>query len=190
MVNQIRFQRQSCGNCGSTFVQGYKPSGRLRKYCSLSCTNRVDSRSYRFRARATGLPGLHDIGQRDGWRCHICGRQVSKNLRYPDLRSASLDHLLPLRFGGSSSETNLGLAHLGCNIHRGSLGPAQLRLGTSDIPINVDNGKKTHCPNSHPYDGANVYWSTNGSGRRCRKCRKCSNQNTRNWLTRRKALVA
>jgi hypothetical protein len=42
--------------------------------------------------------------------------------------------------------------------------------------------KKTHCPQGHPYSGANLYKGPDGS-RQCRICRKASKAN---WQRRRK----
>ncbi len=35
--------------------------------------------------------------------------------------------------------------------------------------VDHHNGKKTHCPEGHPYAGTNLMW--NGVARRCRTCR-------------------
>jgi hypothetical protein len=68
------------------------------------------------------------IAERDGWRCHLCRRRVSRLLVAPHPRSASIDHLVPLVDGGSHEPVNLRLAHPGCNSRRGASGPAQLLL--------------------------------------------------------------
>lgn len=56
-----------------------------------------------------------EIYLRDGWKCQICHQRVDKKLKYPDPKSASLDHIIPLSQGGSHTYRNLQLAHLGCN---------------------------------------------------------------------------
>ncbi len=62
------------------------------------------------------------VAERDGWRCHICGKKVRR-------KDWSLDHLIPLVHGGEHSYRNVSLAHNLCNKRRwkGIL-PAQLRL--------------------------------------------------------------
>lgn len=66
---------------------------------------------------------------RDRWTCHLCSGRISKQAEYPDLQSASIDHLIPKSVPGSSDEpVNLAAAHLGCNIRRRTGGVAQLRL--------------------------------------------------------------
>lgn len=56
-----------------------------------------------------------DIYERDGWICGICEKPVDRELRYPDPKSASLDHVVPLSLGGDHTRANVRLAHLKCN---------------------------------------------------------------------------
>lgn len=65
---------------------------------------------------------LHDLAERDGWRCHICGGRVTA-------KTWSMDHLVPISKGGTHTLANVALAHLRCNQRRGAGRlPAQLRL--------------------------------------------------------------
>jgi hypothetical protein len=65
---------------------------------------------------------LDELGARDGWRCHICTRSVTRE-------QASADHLVPFSDGGDGSALNIRLAHRVCNSRRGSGRlPAQLLL--------------------------------------------------------------
>lgn len=65
---------------------------------------------------------LVEIAERDGWRCHICGCQVSRE-------TWSVDHLVPLSKGGDHTRINVALAHRICNSRRGAGRlPAQLLL--------------------------------------------------------------
>lgn len=68
------------------------------------------------------------IGERDGWRCHLCHRKVNRKLSgmHPD--GPTIDHLVPLSFGGEDTLDNVALAHRKCNLERNNSGPAQLRL--------------------------------------------------------------
>lgn len=62
---------------------------------------------------------LTQIYDRDfGW-CGICGEAVDPSLRYPDPKSASVDHIKPLNKGGEDTRNNVQLAHLGCNAAKG-----------------------------------------------------------------------
>lgn len=74
----------------------------------------------RQRARRYGVPyeaGIRavEIYERDGWVCGICRLPVDEGLKYPDMLSASLDHVVPLARGGGHVRGNLQLAHFICN---------------------------------------------------------------------------
>lgn len=78
----------------------------------------------RIRGASPAVPISHrDIAERDGWRCHICGKKVTE-------KTWSLDHLIPLSKGGPHIPENVALAHVNCNSERyvGNHIPAQLRL--------------------------------------------------------------
>jgi 5-methylcytosine-specific restriction endonuclease McrA len=53
------------------------------------------------------------VAKRDGWRCGICGKKVTR-------RTWSLDHIVPLAAGGEHSHRNVTLAHRRCNCARGA----------------------------------------------------------------------
>lgn len=80
----------------------------------------------RRRARKAASPRTETINrlailERDGGRCHICGRKVGKGFH--------LDHLIPLSKGGPHTAENLRVAHPRCNLTRGAGRlPAQLLL--------------------------------------------------------------
>lgn len=81
----------------------------------------------RRRARIRCAPEIESIDRleiydRDGGRCHICGKKVSA-------RSFHLDHLVPISKGGTHTRANVRIAHAFCNQSRnaGRL-PAQLLL--------------------------------------------------------------
>lgn len=63
-----------------------------------------------------------DIGIRDGWRCGLCGDRVRPELAWPDPRSASLDHIVPLSRGGRHARDNVQISHLTCNVAKGNRG--------------------------------------------------------------------
>ncbi|MDG1950486.1 MAG: HNH endonuclease signature motif containing protein [bacterium] len=62
-------------------------------------------------------------------------KPIDRTLRYPDLMSASLDHVVPLSKGGANSAENFQASHLSCNISignrktEGELRPAPVWLG-------------------------------------------------------------
>lgn len=113
----------SCQTCGGPFI-GY----RRRKYCSRECwTGRTPpgyrkyiKGDYRRRARHHGVDyeplDRNAIFVRDGWICGICGGAVDPELKYPDRKSASLDHVVPFTRGGAHTAGNVQCSHLDCNI--------------------------------------------------------------------------
>lgn len=71
---------------------------------------------------------ISELGDRDGWRCHICRRSVDRFLsgRHPGM--ASYDHVIPTSLGGSDDAYNLKLAHLQCNIRKSNKSSAIVTL--------------------------------------------------------------
>ncbi|MDP9396578.1 MAG: HNH endonuclease [Actinomycetota bacterium] len=63
---------------------------------------------------------LDQLGERDGWRCWICGGDVDRAAPRSGPGSPSIDHVLPRARGGTSERGNLRLAHRWCNGQRGS----------------------------------------------------------------------
>jgi hypothetical protein len=113
-----------CMECGSAFVG----ERRTMKFCSEVCAKRSmrrrdkQKRSKRIRSiEARDRIGLATLAKRDGWRCHVCRRAVSRE-------TWSMDHLVPLSAGGSHTWENVALAHKLCNSKRGTSGVAQLLL--------------------------------------------------------------
>ncbi len=83
------------------------------------------------RARKRGVEAERftsaEIAERDGWRCGICGKRIGRTIKWPNPRSLSLDHIVPLSAGGDHTKVNVQAAHLICN-QRKYVGGAQLRL--------------------------------------------------------------
>jgi len=51
--------------------------------------------------------------------CGICNKEINHSLRFPDPKSASLDHIIPKSLGGSNKRGNIQVVHLFCNISKG-----------------------------------------------------------------------
>ena len=89
--------------------------------------NRDVQRTHRqaYKARKLGQfvehVRLRTLVERDRSRCGICNCKV-KPAEY------SIDHILPLSYGGDHSYANTRLTHLVCNTTRKNRGAAQLRL--------------------------------------------------------------
>lgn len=71
---------------------------------------------------------IEEIGDRDGWRCHLCRRRVDRRLSGTLPKGPTIDHLVPISAGGLDERANVALAHRECNLRRRHIGPAQLLL--------------------------------------------------------------
>jgi len=128
-----------CAQCGRVFC-----SRRAnRKFCSEGCGKKSRKSIRRHRERAAGYRKRkgHDcddvgyetfttrqIAERDGWRCHLCGKRVLDREWRGRPGDAELDHLTPLSAGGDHTRQNVALSHRSCNGRRSDKGPAQMRL--------------------------------------------------------------
>lgn len=68
------------------------------------------------------------IFERDGWICGICGQKINRQLKHPNPRSKSIDHIISLAMGGIDAPINLQPAHLRCNQNKSTKNGGQLRL--------------------------------------------------------------
>jgi hypothetical protein len=73
----------------------------------------------------------HDIFNRDGWICGLCGKKINKSAKHPHPKSASLDHIIPLSMGGTHTVNNVQCAHLKCNLSKSKKKRGQLLLNLS-----------------------------------------------------------
>ena len=124
-----------CRTCDAEYFPRYATAG----YCSLVCrrnperrvwANKADARAHARHTRRARRLGegferfdRREIYERDGWICGICAEPVDPALKYPDLMSASLDHVTPLALGGQHNRANVQCAHFICNsrkAHRGN----------------------------------------------------------------------
>ena len=150
-------QSLQCRGCGETFTW-IKSGGQKRLYCSDACRSvprkpcldcgtpiillrkRCDpcveekSRQKVRRRRALKRGGiaepytLAEIAQRDRHRCQLCRRKVDLTVQWPDPKSPSIDHVIPVSEGGGDLKANVQLAHFGCNSSKGARGSQQLAL--------------------------------------------------------------
>lgn len=118
-----------CAHCKAVFSPSY--ADKRRRFCSLRCARRYrnaleSKRGHKSNRRIS----IQALGDRDGWRCHLCARKVTT-------QDATADHLIPQSQGGSGAPSNLRLAHRRCNSKRGARGPAQLFLITDFLSDGV-----------------------------------------------------
>ena len=84
---------------------------------------RASKRGVKHEAYATNY-----IFERDNWVCQICGRKINRKLKYPNPRSGSIDHIVPLSKGGNDSPINIQATHLRCNLGKYARNKGQLRI--------------------------------------------------------------
>lgn len=124
-----------CATCGKPLGDGIKT-----KYCGKACRDggevtrtirRTISRSYMAakRARVVVQFDPHDVLERDGWRCQLCGVKTPKSLRGKNQpRSPELDHIVPLSKGGEHTPWNTQCLCRKCNRAKSDTAAGQLGL--------------------------------------------------------------
>lgn len=117
-----------CADCGAVIVGPANARCQsCRRVVHLEWSRRMNVRRRGVRPRRRKMT-LVQIGDRDGWRCHLCRKRVDKRLKWPHPMSASQDHLIPISDGGDDEPENIALAHYGCNSRRRAGGVVQLAL--------------------------------------------------------------
>lgn len=134
---------RDCAKCGKPF----KPSrpnrrqveaGYQQLHCGYECAG-LTPRSTKVkrsknemalrRANKWGNVDPIKVFERDGWRCHMCGRKTPPNLRgTTDDRAPELDHIVTIAEGGEHSERNTACSCRRCNRRKGSRSMGQMRL--------------------------------------------------------------
>jgi HNH endonuclease len=118
----VKYDADYCEWCNSLYV----PARLNQRTCSAVCATVLNSseQSAKRRTYLASLPyediNYRSVFNRDSWICHICKRFVNSDLTWPDLNSASLDHIIPLSVPGSPGHVmaNVALAHLRCNMSK------------------------------------------------------------------------
>lgn len=118
-----------CHECGDQFTSATYTGATPGRYCSKTCHKRnrrrrdKQMRSKRIKTGARReVIDMARLAKRDGWRCHICKRKVTR-------KTWSHDHLIPLSDDAAThTYDNVALAHKRCNTLRSNTGAAQLLL--------------------------------------------------------------
>lgn len=119
-----------CPDCQSFVCR--KAPGAVHQRCS-SCkvvrNREINARKNHKRRTAGRIEvGIRDLAKRDGERCYLCHRKLNLTLPGTAKWGATIDHILPVSFGGTNEANNLALAHRHCNVARGNRQPAQMLL--------------------------------------------------------------
>lgn len=86
-----------------------------------------------------GGKGKLRLWERDGGKCHLCGKAVN------DMTEATRDHLVPLSKGGCTCAGNIALSHRSCNNRRGNNETMRFTFGTGAM-----KRRKGHLLVDHP----------------------------------------
>jgi HNH endonuclease len=101
---------KACIGCGVAIdLTARTKRGQRKKVCVKFCRRcKAEYNKYKLTA--------HQLAERDGTDCGICGQLVDMTLRKSESgMCASVDHILPRALGGTHDPENLQLAHLYCN---------------------------------------------------------------------------
>jgi 5-methylcytosine-specific restriction endonuclease McrA len=128
-----------CVDCGLS--AGYGGMGRRRTRCtSCAALKRAEirktygkaakrRREARMRGAESELVHPNRVFDRDGWRCHMCGRKTPRRLRGTCSPTApELDHIIPLARGGPHTYANTACSCRECNHRKGDKPLGQARL--------------------------------------------------------------
>lgn len=126
---------KACAHCGKIFKTNFVATRRI--YCSERCTKRAAHSDKRHRVRywkrrsqrlATvkreSIKRL-EVWKRDNKKCRLCGKPINFKLKWPDAKSFTIDHIVPISKGGAHVMTNVQSAHLICNSLRREVGSGQ-----------------------------------------------------------------
>ncbi len=122
---------KSCVVCAATFStrrlnqnRCEEHAGRTNPWALRRHQPGNRDKNHRRRARLRAGPSVKidpaAIYGRDGWVCRLCTESIDPRCAWPDRRSASLDHIVPLSAGGHHIPANVQASHLGCNLAKGA----------------------------------------------------------------------
>ena len=99
----------SRGMCGSHYSRWWNDRNPRRKQLlRQGYGDRLESRI------VDEIP-REEVFARDNWTCHLCGREIPRDAKWPDILSGQVDHIVPPARGGDHSWANVAAAHFGCN---------------------------------------------------------------------------
>ena len=113
----------TCRVCGDTFVSQY-----MHVTCSTQCQDTYDTdrkREARHRRRARLRNAYRakvtpsKVYERDGYKCHLCGKRTKADAKAPHPQAPTLDHIVPLAQGGTHEPSNVATACFICNSRKG-----------------------------------------------------------------------
>lgn len=133
MNDSVRIHSYKCDYCHNKFT-GQKD--RANKFCSRECFYKAigaNPKEFKYNSYLTDASSIKrakyyrvryekiellEVFERDQWKCGICHEKVDNSIVWPDKKSVSLDHIIPLSKGGTHTYDNVQCSHLGCNIKK------------------------------------------------------------------------
>lgn len=121
----VKKWQKSCSDlCARRRSEEGKKKNHKKVRARLRAAYAWDRGKPRKRARKFGVEyepvQLGKVLERDGWKCGICGKKISKKSVYPHPMSPSLDHVIPMSRGGGHLYANVQAAHFVCNTLKGN----------------------------------------------------------------------
>jgi len=131
-----------CLQCNKRFVY-IRTKGGSPDHCSDKCRKESKKRTAKkfsriakakrraiYRSVEADNIDPFDVFDRDGWRCHICGRKTPKSKRGSHADNApELDHIVPISKGGKHTFSNVACSCRKCNQIKSDKPFGQLNLG-------------------------------------------------------------
>nr|DAP09017.1 MAG TPA: HNH endonuclease [Caudoviricetes sp.] len=124
-LQNLLILQKVCVVCGCAFTEAWENAITCSKKCQVKREKLTLAKGAARRRALLGSCEREDfryeeIFERDEWTCGICNEPVDPDSEFPDLRSPSLDHVIPLSKGGSHTRDNVQLAHYICNVTKGA----------------------------------------------------------------------
>lgn len=76
------------------------------------------AKNLRRRSKAPVRWSRSDVLEAYGTLCHLCGEEIDMELKWPNVLSFTVDHVVPLARGGSNDLKNIRPAHGSCNFSK------------------------------------------------------------------------
>lgn len=150
------WQARQCAACGDPFTGRNRAQRCCSDKCNVIIWQQENADRYRELGRrhsakrralvlgtATEDFSEDDVRARTGDCCYLCGLDIDFTLRWPDMRSPSLDHVVPLSKGGTHTLDNVAMTHLKCNLSKNA------RLITNAPIVGHLKIKETHNGDIH-----------------------------------------
>lgn len=113
----------SRGMCAMHYRQWMKANGLWKPSPSDAWSDNRKAHHARRRALTRGAVGAvafsrDDIFERDGHMCMLCWTPLDMEAKWPEPKSPTIDHIIPLAKGGSHTPENVQAACARCNVRK------------------------------------------------------------------------